>query len=410
LRTLTVVESKATRVEISNAEARLLNALGIQLASKSSYWRDRDDENLPERTVIRCSFDGGHWSLYVHNAIGIIKAEDVQILVIPKIPMSHLVFLMSLSGTLPRFVKDSVLAAASQDFLELIARWFMFALEALLRRDLVRDYFELYDDLPAARGQIMPMATAQNYYSGRLSLTCRFEEFDLETPLNRILKAGLERISVNAGFDYLLRRSASRVSRRLDVGPLRAGDLVVNTDRRTAHYRDAVMLAKLLIRNEARTVELGGDAAWSFLIATPGPVEDGIRALLAQKLSNECKVTNRALTLKPSGLTVNPDIVFEPGTCIADVKYKLADGEWRRSDLYQVVAFATAYNARRAAIVTFGRAEEDEPPQVTFGTLPVQQLTWDVSEGTTPEEAATRIVKSAMDWLPFDVPAASPAA
>ena len=50
---------------------------------------------------------------------------------------------------------------------------------------------------------------------------------------------------------------------------------MARTDRRTAHYSDGLRLARLLLTSEARTIEKGSGDAWSFLIPTAGPVEEG---------------------------------------------------------------------------------------------------------------------------------------
>jgi hypothetical protein len=39
-----------------------------------------------------------------------------------------------------------------------------------------------------------------------------------------------------------------------------------------------------------------------------------------------------------------PDLVFDGGLAVGDVKYKDIDPERNRSDLYQVVAFAAGYD------------------------------------------------------------------
>lgn len=398
MRSISIVESTQSIIDLTANEARLLNDLGRQLASKTRFWGEAKDEPLPAASIIRCTYDGSKWSLFVQNAIGLIRVSDLQVLVRPKIPLSHVVFLMSLSGALPRFIPEDTLAESSEDFLELIARWFMFALDGVLRRDLIRDYCELADDLTAARGQVDALATGAHFYAGRLELSCRFEDFDLDTPLNRILKAGANAVAGNPGFGDLLRRSASRVIRRLDdVSSLRAGDFSASTDRRTSHYQDALILAELLIQQEARTVELGGESAWSFLIPTPGAVERGVRTLLTTALAPWYKVTNRSRHLRP-GFTVNPDIVFEDIPAVADVKYKLAGGEWGRGDLYQGVAFAAAYNAKAVGVLSFS-ADAVEFPDLAFGDIRVRSINWDATPGTQPQNAAGTFTAAVIAWL-----------
>ena len=61
------------------------------------------------------------------------------------------------------------------------------------------------------------------------------------------------------------------------------------------------------------------------------------------------------MTLRPGGVTVNPDIVLEVAgeTVVGDIKYKLGRSEWKRADLYQVVAFAAAYRVPRCGLIGF---------------------------------------------------------
>jgi 5-methylcytosine-specific restriction endonuclease McrBC regulatory subunit McrC len=53
-------------------------------------------------------------------------------------------------------------------------------------------------------------------------------------------------------------------------------------------------------------------------------------------------VTKKGSRLPGSKLTLNPDIRFWNDRAVADVKYKVGDGEWQREDLYQALAFAAA--------------------------------------------------------------------
>jgi 5-methylcytosine-specific restriction endonuclease McrBC regulatory subunit McrC len=77
-------------------------------------------------------------------------------------------------------------------------------------------------------------------------------------------------------------------------------------------------------------------------------VELGLRRTLDRRLSPQWPVKKVGLTLSPSHLTLNPDLVFDDGRQVGDVRYKLSKGEWRRTDLYQVVAFATGFRSNAA--------------------------------------------------------------
>jgi 5-methylcytosine-specific restriction enzyme subunit McrC len=391
-----------TAVELSPMEACALNDLGHQLASKTRFWKAADGE-VGSRSVVRCTFDGVRWMLIVHGAIGVIQAGDLQVRVQPKISLDHVIYFLSVCGQIPRFVRSDTSVSASLDLLALVAHWFMFAVDGVLKRDLIRDYADTTDDLAAARGQLDPLATGSQYYAGRFVLNCRFDEFDLDTPLNRVLKAGVRRIAGDQHFNESLRRSASRILQRLDhVGELLSGDLAAPSDRRTAHYDDALMLARLLIERKSRTMASGGCSAWSFLIPTSGAVESAIRALLAERLAPMCIVTNRGKALRPTALTVNPDLVFEPSLAVADVKYKTNWEGLPRGDLYQVVSFATAYHVKRAALVSFKTTACGLLCDTPFDETVVRHLCWDATHGVSPGVAADRFANAVKQWLDID--------
>src|SRR5206468_2200533 len=105
-------------------------------------------------------------------------------------------------------------------------------------------------------------------------------------------------------------------------GELRTSDLRVAVDRRTAHYRDALALARHILRGERRTLEHGTQDAWTFLIRTPDLVESGLRQVLSEKLARR-HVKAGTISLPGTTMTANPDLLFDAGLAVADVKYKL---------------------------------------------------------------------------------------
>jgi McrBC 5-methylcytosine restriction system component len=106
----------------------------------------------------------------------------------------------------------------------------------------------------------------------------------------------------------------------------------------------------------------------------------------------------KGIQLVGSRLTLNPDLVFG-NSAVGDVKYKLLSKDWKRSDLYQAVAFATGYRVSHAAIVAFSTAPEETPPAVKVGDVRLRPITWDCSPTTTPDHAAQSIVDQAAHWL-----------
>jgi 5-methylcytosine-specific restriction endonuclease McrBC regulatory subunit McrC len=317
----------------------------------------------------------------------------------PKIPTSHLLYLFGRSGAFPRLDEQAGAIAADDSLWELVATWFVAAFEKLLRRDLVRDYEEATDDLRAARGRIEPGRTADHYYAGRLEFACRFDEFELDSPLNRVLLAATRSVAGSPVLRPELRRRARRLEAHLeDVGDLRSGDVLTATDRRTAHYADSIALARSLLRSTGRSLAEGASSAWTFLIRTPEMVEAGIRAVLTEHLGAGV-VRKEGRQLQGSSLTFNPDLVFGPPDAVGDVKYKLAGGDWDRADLYQVIAFAAAFRVTETVLVRFRRAEVALLADVRVGDIGVREVTWPADDEIPAAVAAGTVAEDVRAWL-----------
>jgi hypothetical protein len=89
------------------------------------------------------------------------------------------------------------------------------------------------------------------------------------------------------------------------------------------------------------------------------------------------------------------------------VKYKIGYPRWRRADLYQVVAFATAHDAKAAAIVSFWNENDVRPPPTAFGDVNVTTLAWPMQRNgitITAADAAQALSKSAIEWLTATCP------
>jgi 5-methylcytosine-specific restriction endonuclease McrBC regulatory subunit McrC len=402
MRVETLRESHAAELILSAEEAEGLLSLGRKLASDKSWWGTNatDEEDSDSAAVIRCDHAGdGRWRITVDNAVGSVTTGDVHLIVQPKIPSSHLLYLFSKTDAWPRLDEASAPLLADATFIELIALWYLNAMETLLRSELLRDYREDKDELEAVRGRIDVLATTQLIYSGRLAATCDFEVFDVDTPLNRVLKAAARAILRVPVFSGQSRRRAERVALRMDeVGPLRLDDLAVTQlERRTASYREALLLAKNLLRLEGRTLAAGDVVARSFLIRTPELVEDGIRSILAGGLQGRCVVTKKGKKLGQSTLTINPDLQFGD-FAVGDVKYKLNWNAWPRSDTYQSVAFAAGFRRDHAVIVNFCSDQRPNLPLVSFGEINVSHLQWRATLNSAPVAAEELLVADAKNW------------
>jgi 5-methylcytosine-specific restriction enzyme subunit McrC len=402
-----LVESRSHLLDLTDSQAASLRSIGRQLASSKSFWGDDEaedpqdqDEAKAERTVVRCApVKNRVYEVTVNEAVGIIALPGLQLIVEPKIPLGHFHHLLANSPAFPRLGHDQTTGAASVVLWDLVASWFLTSLEVLLREGLLADYEEENDFLTAVRGSIRVGETALAYYQGNTLLSCDYDEFGPDTALNRILQAASQAVVRASFLDQGIRRRARRALARLEgVGQLRRADLRTALDRRTARYQSPLALARHVLAATGRTFAAGSHNAQTFLIRTPDLVEDAVRQILREGLAHLVPVRKKGLQLVGSKLRLNPDLVFG-SIAVGDVKYKLQGRDWKRTDLYQAVSFATGYRVEHAAVVTFFAASGQTAPSVQVGDVTLRAITWDCSHTSTPEASARSMLDQAVGWL-----------
>ena len=400
MRTETLIEGRPSLLALDRESARHLEDVGRQLASKKTWWGG--NEPSVTASLIACrEMEPGIWEVIVRDAVGLVSLADTQIIVEPKIPRNHLLYLFGLSGALPRLAGDKGAISAGADLWELIATWFLRRTEEVLRRDLVHDYLEYQDEIAVVRGRVEPIPSATSLYRGRVLLHCEFEELGIDTPLNRVLRAASRVVAQSPELPWEIRRGAMRVIARMeDVGDLRPADTQARLDRRTAHYADALVLSRHILGGQRRTLEHGDATAWTFLIRTPDLVEDGLREAIRQRLPYR-SIKRATIALKGTTMTANPDLFFDDGLAVGDVKYKLAGSDWNRGDLYQAVAFAAAARTTHASIVGFQTGDHPTISMVQWGDIQVRAMHWNASGAIDPNSAADELATEIDGWLSY---------
>ncbi|MBN1547662.1 MAG: hypothetical protein JW902_13515 [Syntrophaceae bacterium] len=396
-----IIESKGERIVLTFDDASNLTILGQKLASKKEWWGVSKEDDHTERSIITCYPDADHkWFLKVHNAIGIIATGDLQITISPKIPSKHFLHIVNQSKIFPRVDEQQLLAAQSKSFIDVVAIWFIEAAEKLLRGELIKGYSEISDMLNVVRGKIRIIETSQAFYSGLRGVHCQFEDFNTNIIHNRVIKAAAEIVAGCSSFEYALRRKAKAIYSRMEgVGDLQQNDLRYTLDRLTYHYRDVLIFSKYLITSAGVQIFHGAKHAWSFLIRTPDIIEAGLREILTTGLADYWTVKKKGILLDNSKMSLTPDLNFNDGMAVGDIKYKLANGAWERNDLYQITTFAAGFKSKLGLIIGFNTESTLCPPPVKVGDLFINYFAWDAREGSEPEDAANKLLLSISNWL-----------
>ena len=308
------------------------------------------------------------------HVVGIISVPGATLEILPKIDGPNgdvrkaLVRLLSVAWNLR--VADGELAGFDtqrSDLLEVLIGLFASRLLAAVRRGLPRRYIGQEEDLQLLRGRLNVVRQVTRFAARPDVLACRFDELSEDTPLNRVFKATvrrLTRVTRSAANDRLLAELGARLEFVGDsAAPLKEP---VRLDRTNTAFHDLHRLARLLLSGDWQSMASGKSPGFSLLFPMHELFERFVGRCLLRALAR-CPVDVNLQKRPHSALqdcegplfNLQPDIVIETqaGPIVLDTKWKELNHEDGRklgvtqTDVYQILMYGQAYNAERLVLL-----------------------------------------------------------
>lgn len=321
------------------------------------------------------------------QVVGVVAAQECSLEILPKIDgasdqsdeaiRTRLVSMLDVALGL-KLGDGQALAMARQKetLLDILIRLFADRLLAEARRGLPRAYFAQEEDLAALRGRLDVIRQFTHHAVRPDRLACRFDALIPDTPLLRIMKAGV----------VMLRRHARvlETQRRLDelrfllaavsdVPVSRLPWSEVRIDRTNRRWETLYQLAKLFLKREWQQTNYDAKAGQgiTLLFAMNDLFEAYIAALVRRALRNSdltvhsqgglryCLMEEGAAGKKR--FQTAPDILIKRDgetVLVIDTKWKLIgrnpEDKKRgvsQSDVYQMMAYARLYRCREVMLL-----------------------------------------------------------
>jgi hypothetical protein len=330
-----ITEAVETRVSLTDSQVTAINEHSRFLASSRSWWGAIGEEELERHVISVTPRGGGSYSLTVRNAVGVLAVDGLSIFVKPKIPLDHFVYIASHAlFSDERSGSGDVDLMEGTSFQELVAGWVVQGVRQIVRGGLSSDYELIRDSLPYVRGRIAMTKTALNFHKGTVAIESEFEDRTNNSPENRILRSALDLLNPRL-LGSEKHRQEVQLLRTVFWGVERASEADLKLPSRSfpPRYRRTVDMAISLLRNSGRSLTSGPSASKSFLVRTPGIMEDGLREIIRRGLQ-PVRVAKGGKVLSPTTLRVNPDLLVTNVPFTADVKYKKFGPMWNRNDLF----------------------------------------------------------------------------
>jgi len=416
-----LVENKTLEINLSNDEAEALKALESKIANFVSGLPDDSFEDEDRRfkiTFQKSQIQENTYFLTVSNAIGQIVLGDHIFNISPKIQDDHFIEIYKLDKNKDKnlWIEDNQGTAAKGEIFYLIINDFLNGVEKVVSKGIRKGYKQFEDELKYIKGRVNVMETTRNLLSGKLAIKTEYEEFSIDTALNRLIKSALFEIKTlhsseslhvtSSDFIETLVSKASKLYNHFEFIPdYLASDLRVNVDRNTKYYEQALVGAKNILQSYGAEVTVGDITASARMMNTFMVIENGLRYFLNQNLPENfmCNSKPTSKNSRDGKYSFNPDLVFgtiAENIATGDIKYKYwtSQNKFSRGDLQQSITFTNAYKVQKGIIIGFSDSSFNPSKyHDKIGDIDFFVSTWDT--GKDPNKASQKLLEQITNIL-----------
>lgn len=296
------------------------------------------------------------------SRVGILVGDGWELRIRPRLEVLRLMFLLAYAADQTGWRDVVAPVERERDEVAAIASGFAWHANRALERGPLRGYRRREERADTLRGRIRFADQIGRGAGLPIPLEIAYSDYTPDVLENRMLLTAaslllrLPRVAPSARRRLLhVRSRLENVQLLRDWRGVRAPDHT----RLNEHYRPALVLAELVLRNLSISQETGEVEATTFVFDMNKVFEDFVTAALTESMRRyggtvRPQVGEQSLDTG-SRLRLKPDIGWWDGTrCLAllDAKYKaIDDGLLRHGDAYQMLAYCVAYGLDRGYLV-----------------------------------------------------------
>ncbi|HWG73527.1 MAG TPA: hypothetical protein VG184_05690, partial [Acidimicrobiales bacterium] len=301
------------------------------------------------------------WEVRAARKVGVVRAGPVTVWVDPKITVARLLWLLGWAKR-PGWLGTGLIGyAPAPELVPALAEAFASQAERTLGAGLLQGYREIDDATTVLRGRLREHDQVAERHGMAIPLLVRYDDYRSDIAENQLLRAAAGRLLRLPGVGPAV-RARLRALRGLLID---ISDLVPGTPlpqwrptRLNARYHDALWLAGIVLTGGAVDHEPGALRLDGFLVDMYQVFEDFVTVTLADALGaigGRCRAQDRSFLDTDDEIDIRPDLVWRVGerpVAVIDAKYKAEQpAGFPQADVYQALAYATAYRLGEAHLV-----------------------------------------------------------
>lgn len=312
-----------------------------------------------------------HNGIKFKEYVGVIQVEGLTIEILPKIDsdtnskavwQNALIEMLRVTKKLKvQKVGEANVRKQQIHLLNIYFEWFLTEVNLLIHQGLIKQYYKETKNIKTLKGKLE--------FSGHISKNIIHKErfytthqiYDKDHLMHQILHQALDIVSKLSKGNYLYHQCKKTFLHFPDVKKIKAFENTfskVPQNRKTAPYKTALAIARLIILNYAPNVSKGSEKMLALLFNMNSLWEEYILMKLKEKESKNLKIFGQNDKYFWNGITIRPDIIIEKKqgdekeTIVIDTKWKKIDNaKPSTNDLRQMYVYNDYWNAKKAILL-----------------------------------------------------------
>lgn len=339
--------------------------------------------------------------IFTYSFVGIIQIGKTRIEILPKLydpekdtsinslsvaekeklyrtARKNLFSLLSISGLIPYYKSRISQYGKEKDFYEFLISLFLTDLETIMGSSFHHEYVNRTDEIGHIKGKLNYREQILKLPSELHTFSCCYDEFSIDNPLNRLIKAALQKIQTISKNEDNKKRAFNFYTLMCEItdeviSPSYMSKLHFN--RLNENLKGIVEFSFLILFGSTYSAEEGSQQYYALIFDMNLVFEKYVTKLLRNTLQEYIFDYQHDLHLSSeyhptieyyrNKKRVIPDIIVNKSgksLAIIDTKYKpdLANGFISNADFYQMMAYGVANESDKALLLYPNIRKEDK--------------------------------------------------
>jgi len=300
--------------------------------------------------------------------VAINPLDDASNEILKRTARKNLFHLLSIAGLIPFYKSGISRYGKEQDFFEFLVNLFLSDLENVMGSHYHREYIHQSEDIGTLKGKLNFQKQAVKLPSQLHTFSCNYDEFSIDNPLNRIIKATLKKIQELCRDEDNKKRAFNFYSLMHEIQDETitfASISRLHFSRLNEKYESIIEFCSMILFGSIYSANEGPHHYYALIFDMNLVFEKYVARLLRNSLHEytfECQADlylasehEPVFSYTRTKKRIIPDIIVrEKGKSLAiiDTKYKpdLSKGYISNTDTYQMLAYSVANESDRAVL------------------------------------------------------------